>query len=145
MIQAIVCLILAWVLVDDMRHFVVRNVWVVLLVASFALDCVFRDRITTLGYHALFGIIGLALMSGVFAFRMVGGGDAKLMSAALFWVGAEGLFIFAIALFCCTICYAVGAWLRFLPARMINGRTMIPFGPSIAAAWIVSLGLTGWL
>lgn len=138
------CLILLWVLVEDMRFFRVRNLWVAALVACFVLDCLTRNRVPVLLPHALFAALGFALMAGAFVLRAVGGGDAKLLSAALLWVGPEGCFAFALVLGVCTLAYAAGARFGRFPARRIGGRTLIPFGPSIAAAWIAAIGTSVW-
>lgn len=135
------CSVLVWVLVEDMRRYVVRNAAVGVLVVCFVLDCAVRHRPALLVPHAIFAALGFCLLLGAFALRMLGGGDAKLLSAALLWVGPEGCFVFALALLACTVAYAAGARLGWLPAREVGGRTAIPFGPSIALAWIATIGL----
>lgn len=145
MIPLLTCLVLAWVVVEDMRRYVVRNASVLVLVLCFLADCIFGRHLASLVPHALLGTFGFGLMLGAFALRMVGGGDAKLLSAALLWVGPEGCFVFAVLLLACTLVYAAGARVGWLPARKAGGRTAIPFAPGIGAAWIAEIGLTAWL
>ena len=145
MIAIAVCLLLAWVIVEDMRRFKVRNLSVIMLAACFPLDCLLRGRLALLAPHALFAGLGLAVLICVFVARMLGGGDAKLLSAALLWVGPEGCFVFALVLLACTSVYSVGARFGWLPSRTVKGRMVIPFGPSIALAWMAHIALTASL
>lgn len=136
-----VLLLLAWVIVEDLRRFRIRNGIVLLLVAGFVLACLERDRTDLLVPHALFALVGLLLLVAAFAAGMVGGGDAKLLAAALLWVGPENCLAYALLLLPCALAYAGGAALGLLPARRVGGRLQIPFGPSLAAAWI---GVIAW-
>ena len=139
------CLVLVWVLIEDMRRYVIRNVSVLVLTACFVLDCVLRRQGSLLLPHAIFAAAGFALLLGGFALRAVGGGDTKLLSAALLWVGPEGCFVFAVCLLLFTVLYVAGAWLGWLQARRVGTRMAIPFGPSIALAWMAYIGLAAWL
>lgn len=144
-VALLTCAVLAWVVVEDMRRYVVRNASVLLLVGCVLVEAAARHDPRWLAAHAIFGALGFALMAGAFAARMLGGGDAKLLSVALLWVGPEGCFVFAVLLLACTLVYAAGAWLGWLPARRVGARMAIPFGPSVATAWIAYIGLLAWL
>lgn len=97
-----------------------------------------------LGFAAL--VIGIAL----FAFRVLGGGDAKLLSASILWVGMSGLLPFIL-----TTALAGGAlsifllaarkWAPALPwvlpawaQRLMEPKGDIPYGIAIAAGAILS-------
>lgn len=133
----VVSLLLCWVLFEDLRYFRIRNIVVVALVASFLIDSLLRSRLATLPSHGLFALLGFGILSGFFALRAIGGGDVKLLSAALLWIGPEGCTVFAALLLVCTILYLTGTWVGLFPARQRGGKKMIPYGPSIAAAWII--------
>lgn len=77
-----------------------------------------------IGFAAL--VIGIAL----FAFRILGGGDAKLLAAALLWVGTSGAFVFVMA-----TALAGGALSLFLLAA----RKWWPLVPWTAPAWVARL------
>ncbi|MCW6511938.1 A24 family peptidase [Lichenifustis flavocetrariae] len=144
-LTVVVGLILCWIFVEDMLRFRIRNVLIIALISSFALDCILGDRLALMVPHSILAVLGLGVLSGCFALRMMGGGDVKLLSAALLWVGPEGCVVFAIALLFCTLLYLAGAWAGWLPQRSRGGRTLIPFGPSIAAAWIIHGSLVVWV
>ena len=135
----VVSLLLCWVVFEDLRHFRIRNTVVLALAASFVIDLAVRGRLAVLLPHGLFALFGFVILSALFALRAIGGGDVKLLSAALLWVGPEGCTLFAALLLACTAIYVIGNWVGLLPARRRAGRTMIPYGPSIAAAWVMHI------
>lgn len=145
MIDLAACAILLWVIAHDLRHFRIANGAVLLLVAGFVLACLMRREASLLMPHLLFALAAFVLLCGAFAARMIGGGDAKLLTAAIFWIGPEGAFVYGVCLLALAVLYGVGAKLGWLPARRIGERLKIPFGPSIAGAWIAVIALAGFL
>lgn len=61
--------------------------WVPAAGAALGADAPVGELLTCLGV----GVGALVVGMGMFAFRLIGGGDAKLMAAAALWVGAPGL------------------------------------------------------
>lgn len=103
---------------------------------------------------ALIGAAALAVGFGLFAAKIVGGGDAKLLAATAPWLGlgSLGVFLFntAIAGLVLTIAmmtfrklpvlpvYAHAPWLMRLHAR----KKDIPYGVAIAAGALLSFSQT---
>jgi prepilin peptidase CpaA len=98
-----------------------------------------------IGISFAVGVGVLVLAAGMFAFGWIGGGDAKLMTAAALWVGLRGLAPFALYTGLAGGLLAVGlvalrsAWLRpFLdggPAwarRLATPGESAPYGVAIA-------------
>ena len=88
--------------------------------------------------HAAFGgaVFGLLLLA--YAAKLAGGGDVKLLSAAFLWFGLPCSAAFSIALVLTTLVYALLARIGLLPVRKSPRGAIIPFGPSIAAAWALT-------
>lgn len=145
MIALAVGLALIFVIVEDLRRYRIRNGLVLLLGAGFLAACLWQGRTDLLAPHLLFGLFGLALLFLAFLAGLIGGGDAKLLSVALIWIGPEGAFVFSLALLLFVLLYVAGAKLGWLPSREKGGRTQIPFGPSIALAWAAVLLLSAYL
>ena len=145
MIDLVACAILVWVIVADLRHFRIENGAVLLLAFGFILACFLRGEPALLVPHFLFALAAFIFLCCAFAARMIGGGDAKLLTAAMFWVGPEGAFVFATCLLTLAGLYVLGAKLGRLPARQIGNRLKVPFGPSIAGAWIAVIALSALL
>lgn len=138
MIDGLACAILARVAFEDLRRFRIRNFWVAVLTGLFVVSVVLGLRPSAL-WHVAFAGAALALMFAVFALRWIGAGDAKLIVAACLWVGPAASSVFAAALLTAALIYVAGAKLKLLPARCMDGRLTIPFGPSIASAWILTI------
>lgn len=96
-----------------------------------------------LGFAAL--IIGIAL----FAFRVIGGGDAKLLAASVMWVGVSGLgpFLLYVALAGGGLSIALllaRKWVPLLPIvvgpqwlqRLLEPKGDLPYGIAIAVGAI---------
>lgn len=93
--------------------------------------------------HLGVGFCALLLGMGLFAARVVGGGDAKLLAAAALWLGLEssGLFLLwtgmAGGLFCLALiaarrnfqAYPVGGWV----GHLLEPKGDIPYGVAICA------------
>lgn len=142
MIDLAVCAILILVVVEDLRTFRIRNVYVCGLAIAFLADCVVRGDLGLILPHVLFAGVAFAALALAFSLKMIGGGDAKLLTVALLWIGLEGAFVFAVVLLTLTLITIVGAKLGLLPSRRTEKGLKFPFGPSIAGAWAAVLGLS---
>lgn len=140
----LVCLVLAgtlgWVAIEDARHYRIRNAAIVVL-ASAVCAAYLAGRPGALVPLGVFIIAGFAALAVAFARGWIGGGDAKLLTVALAFAGPSSAAPFAILLLVCVGLYALGAKVGALPARSVEGRREIPFGPSIAAAWMGLMAL----
>lgn len=119
------------------------------LIAGMPLDLV--------AWHLLAGAVMLVIGFGLFAGRLVGGGDAKLMAAAALWVGWSQLLLFVIITSLAGGALAVlmklwqllrvehevkdVAWLK----QVFRRDLQLPYGAAIAvgAAWVYPL--TWWI
>ena len=141
LIDLAVAAVLVWAAMEDLRRFRIPNRAVAILTSGFFGVCLVQGHTGLLLVHAGFAAFGFALLICAFAARMIGGGDAKLLSVALLWLGPESALAFAILLLCAVLLYAAGAHFELVPSRTTNGRTRIPFGPCIGAAWLVAMGV----
>lgn len=140
-VDLVIAAILIWVASEDLLRFRIPNSAVAILAVGFICVCFAEGLTGLLVAHGVFALGGLALLFGAFTARMIGGGDAKLLTVALLWLGPESALVFAVLLLFAVLLYAAGARLRRLPARRVGARTRIPFGPCIATAWLVAMGL----
>jgi prepilin peptidase CpaA len=92
----------------------------------------------------LAGLLGLAVGFALFAFRLIGGGDAKLFAAVLVWIGFRNLIEYALiaSLFGGGLTLVLVS-LRALPlpaqltshawiARLHDQKSGIPYGVALA-------------
>jgi len=100
--------------------------------------------------HVLAAAVLLLVGFGLFASRVLGGGDAKLMAAVALWVGLPGLppFLFGMSLAGALLALVLLAFRRvMLPAsaarygwiaRLHDGNAGIPYGVAIAAGALLA-------
>lgn len=100
--------------------------------------------------HAGVAVVALLIGMGLFALRLLGGGDVKLMAAACLWFGlsGSGLFILTTALIgglFSLVLLAGRTWLQPYVgggprwfARLMEPRGHIPYGVAIAAGALVA-------
>lgn len=128
------------------------------LVASFALLAPFfglswHDILVN---HIAIGAAVLACGVALFAARIIGGGDAKLMAAGALWIGWDHLleFVLAISVAGGILSLVVLAYRHYVPAAAITGPSWairlhkpgggIPYGIAIAAAAMIIFPSTAW-
>ncbi len=141
LIDAAIGLVLVWVALTDLRHYRIPNAAILVLAALVLLSWLDGRHPSVWPYCVIAGV-SLLLLFGAFAQGWIGGGDAKLLTLALAFIGPFGATVFSLLLLLCVGLYALGARLGRLPARRVGRRLQIPFGPAIAAAWIGFLALS---
>ena len=104
----------------------------------------------TVGLNIALGLAGLIVGMALFAMRIIGGGDAKLMAAALIWLGLPAVFPFILGtavaggLFCAALIaarrslsvYAAGApvWV----GNLLREKGDVPYGVAIAVGALLA-------
>lgn len=148
--------------VTDVLRLQIPNAFVGALVVLFVFVCIVSPPKSILWGHVMPAVIVFALAAGVFFLDKMGGGDVKLLTAAVLWVGlpALGPFLIALAVHGAiailifavfrTQVVAALAWTGTrlgraipIPASLETGKS-IPYGVVIAAAALmIGPGLTG--
>lgn len=99
-----------------------------------------------LGGHLLAGGLAFVIAFGLFAFRVFGGGDAKMIPAVVLWMGPAGAlpFVYGMAVIGGIFSVLLLAGRRTVPAEAIPGfmrapfeaKAGVPYGVAIAAGAI---------
>jgi prepilin peptidase CpaA len=138
LILVVLVVVLAYVVLDDFRNLRIRNEVVLGLALLFLLKVALAGDYRLGLSHAAFALVMTALVLAFYAKGAMGGGDVKLLGVAFLWLGAENSFAFSLALLAVTLAYLLLARLGALPKHEVAKRTKIPFGPCIAAAWLLT-------
>jgi len=90
---------------------------------------------------------GFALLLSLIMFyfylkNMMGGGDLKLLTVALLWVGPFCALPFALFLLLFVCIHIVAVKFKLIEARVVSGKDWIAFAPSVAAA-LISVFIAG--
>ena len=105
--------------------------------------------LSDIGWHFAAGGLVLAGCFALFAFNVIGGGDAKLLAAAALWIGWSDLFTLLIytALFGAPICILLVAFRMFPMPNWLHklgwfnhlheAKAGVPYGVAISAAGLV--------
>jgi prepilin peptidase CpaA len=144
--------LMAYAAASDLLTMLIPNRISLALVASFALIAVTGPMSwTEIGYHVGAGAIVLTATFTLFAFGVIGGGDAKLAAATALWLGFDGLgdYLLVASLFggglTLAILFARSHPLPLRIARMPfalhlhDAKTGIPYGIALAAAALLVL------
>lgn len=109
-----------------------------------------------IGMHLLAGLLVLAITIAMFSKGLVGGGDAKLLSAAALWIGFDLLltFIAVVGVFGGLLAVAILFYRKVIPevwvvkqkwaARLHEAKSGIPYGVAIAAGAVWIYPETEW-
>ncbi|PXA99849.1 peptidase [Nostoc sp. 3335mG] len=134
---------------SDLATMRISNKLVLLLTASFFVVAIAINLpLQQFAMHVLCALIVLAVAFGLFALRLIGGGDAKLAAATTLWLGFGSTlpYIAYTALFGGVLTIVI-LILRGIPlspllarmgwlARLHNKRSGIPYGVAMAIAGI---------
>lgn len=143
LIQFVIGMVLIYIAIEDMLKFKIRNESIVVLIVLFLIAALASGALWPALWHVLFGLVMFAVVLAIYAFRVIGGGDAKLLSVAFLWMGWENTSLFCILLgLAAAIYYILHRFGHILPGKPgPNGKTLIPYGPCIASAWIGTMAL----
>jgi prepilin peptidase CpaA len=146
-------LTLAWAAVGDAMTYRIPNLLPALVAGGFAAVAVFEPPAFVIGGLLTgLGVFGAGAL--LFARRLIGGGDVKLLAAASLWCGPEQLTTFALIISVTAVALALfmlsplGRLLPPPPPRLAAGpegfaavtRQPMPFGVAVAAGGLWVLG-----
>jgi prepilin peptidase CpaA len=141
--------------VADLRTFKIPNALVGALTLLFVITALVAQPGATIWPHVLAGALTLAVGSLLYAFRLFGAGDAKMLAVAVLWSGAGAvvhLFLYSalaglvLLLVLIPVRYFYMLRLRAgnltekaLP-RVFRPRSGVPYGAALAAGSIIASG-----
>ena len=150
--------LMAFAAASDLVSMTISNKVSLMVMAGFMVFAAWMQMdLVTIGWHwAMFGIVLLVSFT-LFAFNIIGGGDAKLVAAASLWFGWEHtmdyILIFSIMGGLMTL---ILLRLRSVPlpdrvakvdwiARLYNAESGVPYGVALGAAAIIVYPQTPWM
>jgi prepilin peptidase CpaA len=133
--------VLFYVALTDLKHYKIRNEFILVLVGLFLLHAVLSGRWIELHWNIGLAFVTFVLMLFAYARNMMGGGDLKILTVAFLWVGLHCALPFAILLLIFATFHTLAAWVGWVDAQRADGRTRIAFAPAVAAALIGSFML----
>jgi len=143
--------------VMDLFTMTIPNKVSLALIAGFLIcAALIQMPISQFGVHLAVGAAMLVIGFALFAFNVLGGGDAKLLAAASLWIGFEQLaeYMFYVAVLGGLLSIAILGYRTVLPplwltrvnwAMRLHGKDCgIPYGIAIGGAGLLVFPATVW-
>ena len=127
---------LFYVALTDLKHYKIRNEVILVLAVLFFLHALLSGRWMVLHWNLGFAALLFLIMLYFYSKKLMGGGDVKLLTVALLWVGPFCVLPFALFLLLFVGIHILAVKLKWAEAQRENGQTRLAFAPSIAAALI---------
>ena len=134
--------LLFYMALTDLKHFKIRNEFVLVLAALFFLHAFVSGRWVIIQWNFGFALLLSLIMFYFYLKNMMGGGDLKLLTVALLWVGPFCALPFALFLLLFVCIHIAAVKLKLIEARVVSGKNWIAFAPSVAAA-LISVFIAG--
>jgi prepilin peptidase CpaA len=135
---------LFYIAFTDLKHYKIRNEFVLVLSGLFLLYVIILGSWTTLALNAGFATLLFLLLLLFYSMRLMGGGDVKLLTVAFLWVGPFCAVPFSIFMLFFSGLHLLAARLKLVETRVEGEHKAIAFAPSIAAA-LISVFIVGCL
>jgi prepilin peptidase CpaA len=146
LILVITAAVLFYAALIDLKRYTIRNEVVLVLALLFFVHAFVSGRWTSIAWNVGLSIVILAILIYFYSHKLVAGGDVKLLTVALLWVGLDCALPFAVLLLISTTIHTLAAKIGWADTQRLAGddRRRIPFAPSIAAA-LIGIFLLGCL
>jgi len=136
--------VLFYVALTDLKYFKIRNEFVLVLTALFLLHAFLSGRWVIVQWNFGFALLLSLIMFYFYLKNMMGGGDLKLLTVALLWVGPFCALPFALFVLLFVCVHLVAVKLKLVETQVLNGKKWIAFAPAVAAA-LISVFMAGCL
>ena len=136
--------VLFYVALMDLKHYKIRNEFILVLTALFFVHAFLSGRWVTIQWNFGFALLLFVIMLYFYVKKMMGGGDLKLLTVALLWVGPFCALPFALFVLLFVCVHLVAIKLKLVETQVLNGKKWIAFAPAVAAA-LVSVFIAGCL
>jgi len=128
--------VLFYAALTDLKHYRIRNELILILTGLFFLHAFFSGRWTILPWNLGFAALLFLIMLYPYSKKMMGGGDLKLLTVAMLWVGPFCAFPFALFLLLFAGIHALAVKVKLVEGKAVGERQSMAFAPSVAGALI---------
>ena len=146
LILVITAVVLFYAALTDLKRYTIRNEVVLVLALLFFVHAFVSGRWISIAWNIGLSAVILVILIYFYSHKLVGGGDVKLLTVALLWVGLDCALPFAVLLLIAATIHTLAAKIGWADTQRLTGddRRRIPFAPSIAAA-LIGIFLLGCL
>lgn len=137
-VLAMTAAVLFYAALSDLKHYRIRNELIVVLTGLYFLHAALSGRWPSIPWNIGFALLILAVMLYFYSQDLMGGGDVKLLTVAVLWVGIDCALAFALLLSLFATIHTIAGRLGWVDVQRVgeDQRPRIAFAPSVAAALI---------
>jgi prepilin peptidase CpaA len=128
--------ILFYVAVNDLREYKIRNEIVIAIACLYAVYAFVSGEWVRAYWNVGIGLLMFAFLLIFYARGWLGGGDVKILSVGFLWAGDRYALPFSLLLLVFACIHVAAAKFGLVAVRMVRGRMVLAFAPSVAAALI---------
>jgi prepilin peptidase CpaA len=137
-IIAVASCVLFYVAFADLQNYKIKNEMVLLLAALYLAYVIASGTWNDVPSHLGVALLIFVVLLVCYSYRMLGGGDVKLLTVAFLWVGRDCALPFAVVMLTITGVHAGLIYFGLVSGqKTINGRTRVAYAPAIAGALII--------
>jgi prepilin peptidase CpaA len=136
-IVAVASCVLFYVAFADLQNYKIKNEMVLLLAALYLAYVIASGTWNDVPSHLGVAFLIFVVLLVCYSYRMLGGGDVKLLTVAFLWVGMDCALPFAVVMLAITGVHTGLIYFGLARGQTINGRTRVAYAPAIAGALII--------
>jgi len=140
-ILIITAVMLFWMALTDLKHFKIRNEFVVTLAGLYFVHSLVSGLWAQIPWHLGLAALVLAGTFYVYSLRQMGGGDLKLLTVCFLWTGAQSALPFSLLLLVFIGVHYAAVRFGWAAAQKSEKGAWIPLAPSAAGALIATFML----
>lgn len=128
--------VLFYVAVNDLREYKIRNEIVIAIACFYGVYAFVSGEWVRAYWNIGIGLLMFAVLLIFYARGWLGGGDVKILSVGFLWAGDRYALPFSLLLLLFACIHVAAAKFGLVAVRMVRGRMVLAFAPSVAAALI---------
>jgi prepilin peptidase CpaA len=135
-VMVVTATVLFYVAINDLREYKIRNEIVIVIVCLYGAYAFVSGEWVRAYWNVGIGLLMFAFLLIFYARGWLGGGDVKILSAGFLWAGDRYALPFSLLLLLFSCLHVMAVKSGLMAARIVRGRTVLAFAPSVAAALI---------
>src|SRR6266702_8693611 len=112
--------VLVYAAYNDLRHYKIRNELIGVLVVLYCAHALLSGRWVTAHWNLAFAFLMFVVMCFFYSYRLMGGGDLKLLTVAFLWIGVGCALPFALLLLGFSAIHVVATKLGWANVRQVD-------------------------
>jgi prepilin peptidase CpaA len=127
---------LFYVAINDLREYKIRNEVVITIACLYGIYAFLSGEWVRAYWNVGIALIMFVVLLIFYSRSWLGGGDVKILTVGFLWAGDRYALPFAMLLLTFAFIHVSAAKIGLVAARMVRGRMVLAYAPSVAGALI---------